>query len=161
MAHENVLDRMREPAGKTPPFPAEAWPSETFDERRKSMSFNGEGIEILHQPAAHTDGDTVVFFRRSDVVVAGHVARCHPISGDRCGTGRQHSGRDRRLESPDRNWRFRPVRISGCRTVRSKRRGSAARRHRSAAGTWPGVPSNRCRELPRHDRDHHATRSST
>ena len=37
------------------------------------MSFNGEGIEILHQPAAHTDGDTVVFFRRSDVVVAGHI----------------------------------------------------------------------------------------
>ena len=28
---------------------------------------------MLHQPAAHTDGDTVVFFRRSDVVVAGHI----------------------------------------------------------------------------------------
>jgi cyclase len=70
LAHEHVLNRMR---GMAPPLPAEAWPSETFDERRKSLSFNGEGIEILHQPAAHTDGDTVVFFRRSDVVVAGHV----------------------------------------------------------------------------------------
>ena len=70
MAHENVLSRMR---GLTPSLPAEAWPSETFDEERKALSFNGEGIEVLHQPAAHTDGDTVVFFRRSDVVVAGHI----------------------------------------------------------------------------------------
>jgi cyclase len=70
MAHERVLDRMRE---MQPPVPADAWPSETFDQERKSLFFNGEGIEILHQPAAHTDGDTVVFFRRSDVVLAGHI----------------------------------------------------------------------------------------
>jgi cyclase len=70
MAHEHVLDRMR---GMKPSLPPEAWPSETFDEGRKALSFNGEGIEILHQPAAHTDGDTVVFFRRSDVVIAGHI----------------------------------------------------------------------------------------
>ena len=31
------------------------------------MFLNGEGIEIFHQPAAHTDGDAIVFFRRSDV----------------------------------------------------------------------------------------------
>ena len=37
------------------------------------MYLNGEGIEVLHQPAAHTDGDVVVFFRRSDVVVAGDI----------------------------------------------------------------------------------------
>jgi glyoxylase-like metal-dependent hydrolase (beta-lactamase superfamily II) len=37
------------------------------------MFLNSEGIEILHQPAAHTDGDAVVFFRRSDIVVAGDV----------------------------------------------------------------------------------------
>jgi cyclase len=70
IAHERALDRVRE---MKPPLPPEAWPSETFDEGRKALSFNGEGIEILHQPAAHTDGDTVVFFRRSDVVVAGHI----------------------------------------------------------------------------------------
>jgi cyclase len=70
MAHENVLNRMR---GMTPSLPPDAWPSETFDDARKALSFNGEGIELLHQPAAHTDGDTVVFFRRSDVVVAGHI----------------------------------------------------------------------------------------
>jgi len=37
------------------------------------MFFNGEPIEIIHQPAAHTDGDSIVFFRRSDVVVAGDI----------------------------------------------------------------------------------------
>jgi glyoxylase-like metal-dependent hydrolase (beta-lactamase superfamily II) len=37
------------------------------------MVLNGEGIEVLHQPAAHTDGDVMVFFRRSDVVVAGDI----------------------------------------------------------------------------------------
>jgi glyoxylase-like metal-dependent hydrolase (beta-lactamase superfamily II) len=37
------------------------------------MYFNDEGIEILHQPAAHTDGDTIVFFRKSDVIVAGNI----------------------------------------------------------------------------------------
>ena len=70
MAHESALNRIR---ALTPAIPAEAWPSETFDDARKALSFNGEGIEILHVPAAHTDGDAVVFFRRSDVVVAGHI----------------------------------------------------------------------------------------
>jgi len=37
------------------------------------MFFNGEGIQIIHQPAAHTDGDSFVFFRRSDVVATGDI----------------------------------------------------------------------------------------
>jgi cyclase len=69
LAHENVLERMR----ATPPVPSESWPTETFFGRRKSMFFNDEGIEILEQPPAHTDADAFVFFRRSDVVVAGHI----------------------------------------------------------------------------------------
>jgi glyoxylase-like metal-dependent hydrolase (beta-lactamase superfamily II) len=40
---------------------------------RKDLYFNGEAIEILHQPAAHTDGDSLVFFRRTDVVSTGDV----------------------------------------------------------------------------------------
>jgi cyclase len=73
-AHENILRRMSlaAPNGKAP-FPTETWPSETFDERRRTMYFNDEGIEILHQPAAHTDGDTIVFFRKSDVVAVGNI----------------------------------------------------------------------------------------
>ena len=54
-------------------FPADAWPTEVFHYSRKYMYLNGEAIEVLSQPAAHTDADAVVFFRRSDVVVAGDV----------------------------------------------------------------------------------------
>jgi cyclase len=70
---EQVLTRMSGPTGKPSPFPVGAWPTETFNQPRKYMYLNGEGIEILHQRAAHTDGDAMVFFRRSDVVVAGDV----------------------------------------------------------------------------------------
>ena len=70
---EKVLTRMSAPTGQASPFPAGGWPTETFDHARKYMFLNGEGIEVLHQPAAHTDGDVVVFFRRSDIVVAGDI----------------------------------------------------------------------------------------
>ena len=73
LAAEKVLLRMSAPTGQTSPFPADAMPTETFDYPRKYMYLNGEGIEVLHQPAAHTDGDALVFFRRSDVVVAGDI----------------------------------------------------------------------------------------
>lgn len=70
IAHENVLARMarQEPA---PPF--EAWPTDTFFTSSKELFFNGEAVRVLHQPAAHTDGDSIVFFRRSDVISAGDV----------------------------------------------------------------------------------------
>ena len=67
---EQVLTRMSAPASK---YPIGAWPTETFNQPRKYMFLNGEGIEIFHQPAAHTDGDAIVFFRRSDVVMAGDI----------------------------------------------------------------------------------------
>lgn len=70
---EQVLTRMSGPSGRPSPFPIEAWPTETFNQPRKYMYLNGEGIEIFHETAAHTDGDAIVFFRRSDVVVAGDV----------------------------------------------------------------------------------------
>src|SRR6266850_2594113 len=73
LSAQQVLERMTAPTGKVSPFPIGATPTETFDYPRKYMYLNGEGIEVLHQPAAHTDGDLVVFFRRSDVVVAGDV----------------------------------------------------------------------------------------
>ena len=73
LSFENVLRRMSGATGQASPFPAAAWPSEVFHQPRKYMYLNGEGIEVLHQPAAHSDGDVVVFFRRSDVIVAGDV----------------------------------------------------------------------------------------
>jgi glyoxylase-like metal-dependent hydrolase (beta-lactamase superfamily II) len=73
LSFEKVLTRMSAPTGRESPFPAAAWPTETFHQPRKYMYLNGEGIEVLHQPAAHTDGDAIVFFRRSDIIVAGDV----------------------------------------------------------------------------------------
>ena len=73
LAVENVLIRMGAPGGRGASFPTEALPTETFSQARKYMYLNGEGIEVLSQPAAHSDGDAIVFFRRSDVIVAGDV----------------------------------------------------------------------------------------
>lgn len=73
MAVEEVLHRMTAPDGQRKAYPPESWPSETFYESRKSLYLNGEGIEVRRLPAAHTDGDALVYFRRSDVIMAGDV----------------------------------------------------------------------------------------
>jgi glyoxylase-like metal-dependent hydrolase (beta-lactamase superfamily II) len=73
VAHERVLARMSAPTGEPSPFPQAAWPTDTYFTKKKELFFNGEAIEILHQPAAHTDGDSIVFFRRSDVLSAGDL----------------------------------------------------------------------------------------
>jgi glyoxylase-like metal-dependent hydrolase (beta-lactamase superfamily II) len=70
IAHENVLLRM---SGQPTPPPFEAWPTVTLFMPQKDLHFNGEAVQILHQPAAHTDGDSLVFFRGSDVVSTGDV----------------------------------------------------------------------------------------
>jgi glyoxylase-like metal-dependent hydrolase (beta-lactamase superfamily II) len=73
LAHDSILRRMSAPTGKVSAFPVDSWPTEAFFQARKYLRMNGEGIEILYQPAAHTDADSFVFFRASDVVVAGDV----------------------------------------------------------------------------------------
>src|SRR5215468_6145689 len=66
IAHDNVLQRMSN-------RPSGALPTSTFLGDEKKLFFNGEGIEIDHQPSAHTDADTIVFFRRSDVISTGDI----------------------------------------------------------------------------------------
>lgn len=73
IAFQTVLDRMAEPSGGQPAAPESAWPTETYTTPERKLFFNGEGIVMIHIPAAHTDGDTIVFFRRSDVVSAGDI----------------------------------------------------------------------------------------
>jgi glyoxylase-like metal-dependent hydrolase (beta-lactamase superfamily II) len=72
-AHDNVLQRMSAPTGTASPVPTANWPTETYISGRKQMYFNNEPVEMIHQPHAHTDGDSLVFFRRSDVLVAGDI----------------------------------------------------------------------------------------
>jgi glyoxylase-like metal-dependent hydrolase (beta-lactamase superfamily II) len=71
-AHDNVLLRMSDPK-TTPAIPTAAWPTSTFTGNDKKLFFNGEGVHIIHEPAAHTDGDSIVFFRRSDVISTGDI----------------------------------------------------------------------------------------
>jgi glyoxylase-like metal-dependent hydrolase (beta-lactamase superfamily II) len=73
LAHENVLTRMSAPTGQQSPVPFALWPTKTFAYRMYSMYLNGDGIQVIHQPAAHTDGDTIVFFRRGDVIATGDI----------------------------------------------------------------------------------------
>jgi cyclase len=72
LSHDNVLQRMADPK-RTPAIPAAAWPTSTFTGKDKKLFFNGEGVHIIHEPAAHTDGDSIVFFRRSDVISTGDI----------------------------------------------------------------------------------------
>jgi cyclase len=68
IAQNNVVLRLE--AAKAP----EAMiPSDTFLDERRRKFHNGELIELFHQPTAVTDGDSIVHFRRSDVIVAGDV----------------------------------------------------------------------------------------
>jgi glyoxylase-like metal-dependent hydrolase (beta-lactamase superfamily II) len=73
IAHDNVMKRMSAPTGKQAPTPSGAWPTDTFIEDEKKLWFDGEGIQIIHLPNAHTDTDSIVFFRRSDVIVTGDL----------------------------------------------------------------------------------------
>jgi len=68
IAHLNVLNRMS--AGKVPP---DSWPTDTYFASEWALFSNGEAVQLFHPARAHTDGDTIVFFRRSDVVSAGAI----------------------------------------------------------------------------------------
>ena len=74
IAHENVLKRlsMDPPAGQQA-VPFGDFPTETFFGDKREFLFNGEAVQIIHEPDAHTDGDSLVFFRRSDVVATGDL----------------------------------------------------------------------------------------
>jgi cyclase len=87
VAHENVLLRLSATTGDQA-VPPSFWPTNTFFNDEKRMYYNGEGIRIIHEPAAHTDGDVLVYFRRSDVIAAGDVFQTQgwPII-DRSGGG--------------------------------------------------------------------------
>jgi glyoxylase-like metal-dependent hydrolase (beta-lactamase superfamily II) len=75
IAHQGVLDRMSaKPTGNQPAVPFDALPTDTFTvDLKLSHFFNGEGVHVIHVPAAHTDGDSIVYFRGSDVISAGDV----------------------------------------------------------------------------------------
>ncbi|MGA2211665.1 MAG: MBL fold metallo-hydrolase [Bryobacteraceae bacterium] len=78
IAHQNILDRMSAPdpkktGGGASMAPVGAWPTDTFLGDRKTLWFNDEPVDIVHEKNAHTDGDSIVFFRHSDVIATGDI----------------------------------------------------------------------------------------
>jgi glyoxylase-like metal-dependent hydrolase (beta-lactamase superfamily II) len=69
VAHENVFNRMSNDKNVSPPN----WPTIEYYLPNKDFFVNGEAVVLTHMPNAHTDGDSVVFFRRSDVLVLGDL----------------------------------------------------------------------------------------
>ncbi len=73
-AHENTLNWMNKPpAAGQPALPFGALPTDTYFTDSKDLYFNGEAVQLIHPHNAHTDGDTIVYFRRSDVISAGDL----------------------------------------------------------------------------------------
>jgi cyclase len=68
-ASQNVLDRLTREAV----VPSTAWPTDTYFVEQKDMFVNGEPVQLLHAAAAHSDGDTLVVFRRTDAISVGDV----------------------------------------------------------------------------------------
>jgi cyclase len=72
ISFQTILDRMSASNTKDA-APQGAWPTDTYGGAQKNLFINDEAVQIMHEPAAHTDGDSIVFFRRSDVVSTGDV----------------------------------------------------------------------------------------
>ncbi len=70
LAHENALQRLSDAK-----MPSKGLPMDTYfgSVMKLSHFFNGEGVELIHIPAAVTDGDSIVYFRSSDVISAGDI----------------------------------------------------------------------------------------
>ena len=72
IAHSNVLVRLT--AGTGGPRLSEAGlPRDEYATPFKDLRFNDEPVVLHHEPRAHTDGDTIVYFPRSDVISAGDI----------------------------------------------------------------------------------------
>ena len=73
VAQSNVLNRMTTPTAGQPKIPEAEWPNDEYFTPTKDFFVNGEAVVVYHVPNAHTDGDSLVFFRRSDVLSTGDV----------------------------------------------------------------------------------------
>ena len=69
ISHENMRARMAAAANAPPPG---TLPLLTYTDSL-TLRFNGEEIQIYHPAPAHTDGDSIVYFRRANVVHVGDI----------------------------------------------------------------------------------------
>ena len=84
IANEKTLAHVSD-AGR----PSTEWPLNTFFEDQRDFYFNGEAILVYHIPKAHTDGDVMVYFRGSDVIVSGDLflTTTYPVVNAKLGGG--------------------------------------------------------------------------
>ena len=68
-AQDNTLTRLSAPEMH---IPEKGLPTMTF-EKLKDFTFNGEAVQIFSEAPAHTDGDSIVFFRGSNVISTGEI----------------------------------------------------------------------------------------
>ena len=73
IGHENVLNRLTASVPGQPRFPEEGLPLDEYGTATKNLHFNGEAVIVYHEPNAHTDGDSIVLFRGSDVISTGDI----------------------------------------------------------------------------------------
>ena len=73
LAHENVLLRMSAPTGSDSPFPTAMWPNDTYTTRFRSMYVNNDAVQVIRQTGAHSDADSMVLFRKADVIATGDI----------------------------------------------------------------------------------------
>ena len=71
ISFSSMLERMSDPKA-TVSVPEQGWPNDTYSGPQKNLSFNGDGIQIFHQSAT-TDSDSIVLFRRADVIATGDI----------------------------------------------------------------------------------------
>ena len=73
LSRDELRSRLATPARGTPP-PAGALPLITY---RSPVTFhmNGEAVQLIPVPSAHTDGDTMVYFPAADVIMTGDFYR--------------------------------------------------------------------------------------
>jgi glyoxylase-like metal-dependent hydrolase (beta-lactamase superfamily II) len=70
LSHENMRKRMAEQQNNAPP--RAALPTMTYSDA-VTLQFNGEEIYIYHPAPAHTDGDSIIYFKRANVMHVGDV----------------------------------------------------------------------------------------
>lgn len=71
MARDQLRARL---AGGQRPAPAAALPTITYN-APVTMNMNGEAVQLIPVPAAHTDGDTMIYFPTADVIMTGDFYR--------------------------------------------------------------------------------------
>ncbi|VWX58529.1 MBL fold metallo-hydrolase [Sphingorhabdus sp. 109] len=76
MAHDHVRERMlgiqKSGRGNDPASPVEALPTVTYHDGLK-LHLNGDEVRVMHMKHGHTDGDSVIFWKKANVLHMGDL----------------------------------------------------------------------------------------